>query len=148
MPHQLRFNETTSKVEVHVEQLTTNVLVFYPLLATILGFKPDVRITESRTGDTVTNLKATITSLYIYTSIIRASMVGDSTATLLQMAPVERTQGDTIKHTFFPGVYFSLRSFDIRRIDVAIADAHGKDIDFEFGHTVVHLHFRRKGVLI
>ena len=90
------------------------------------------------------NLEAGLNSLYIYSDVIEAQIVGDSMVPLLRILQVEGKDGDIVSRTFQDPPYFpaSRKSFD--SIEVNIKDDTGERVPFESGKVIVQLHFRER----
>lgn len=83
--------------------------------------------------------------LFIYTDIIRSIHVGDTMSNLLRMVeiPNHGEFGDQISFRYERPEYKRLASNQISSIQVYIKDDSGADVPFEFGRTIVTLHFRK-----
>jgi hypothetical protein len=84
-------------------------------------------------------------SLFVYTDIIRGIHVGDSISNLLRMVdiPTDSKFGDQVSFRYEKPEYKRLASNQISSIQMYIKDDCGSDIPFEFGRTIVTLHFRK-----
>lgn len=83
--------------------------------------------------------------LFIYTDIIRSIHVGDTMSNLLRMVEIPNhcEFGDQISFRYEKPEYKRLASNQISSIQVYIKDDSGADVPFEFGRTIVTLHFRK-----
>lgn len=84
-------------------------------------------------------------SLFVYSDIIRGIHVGDSISNLLRMVdiPTDAKFGDQVSFRYEKPEYKRLASNQISCIQLYIKDDCGSDIPFEFGRTIVTLHFRK-----
>jgi hypothetical protein len=91
-------------------------------------------------------LSAGYHSLFVYTDIVKPSFVGDSFTQLLRLVqiPSNATFGDQILITYPNTYYIPLMTKDFETIEIHIKDDTGKSIPFEFGRSIIVLHFRRK----
>jgi hypothetical protein len=84
-------------------------------------------------------------SLFVYSDIVSPSFVGDSYTQLLRLVeiPSDYKFGDQVKITY-PNTYYIpvlVKEFDTIEID--IKDDTGENIPFEFGRSILTLHFRK-----
>jgi len=91
-------------------------------------------------------LSAGYHSLFVYTDIVKPSFVGDSFTQLLRLVqiPSNATFGDQILITYPNTYYIPLMTKDFETIEIHIKDDTGESIPFEFGRSIIVLHFRRK----
>jgi hypothetical protein len=83
--------------------------------------------------------------MFVYTDIIRGLHVGDTMSNLLRVVdiPNEYKLGSQVTYRYQTPEYKRLVSNYIQSINVYIKDDCGSDIPFEFGRTIVTLHFRK-----
>jgi hypothetical protein len=142
------WNQWTRKIQLVI---TKDNGVFYlsTALADLLGF--DVTrgygmgsFTADRTFDMHRNLRM----LYLYSDIVSYSFVGDTRAPLLRVCDVQGSYGQMIQTTFTHPYYVPLAHSSFESIEININNELGMPIPFEFGKSVVTLHFRRKNKLL
>ena len=86
----------------------------------------------------------TISSIYVYTDIIKYQFIGDVKAPVLGLFPVQGKDGDQSYWCFQPPIYNPLQITDIPKINIQLVDDTGEEIPFAAdGKVVVRLHFRR-----
>ena len=86
----------------------------------------------------------TISSIYVYTDIIKYQFIGDVKAPVLGQFPVQGKDGDQSYWCFQPPIYTPLQITDIPKINIQLVDDTGEEIPFAAdGKVVVRLHFRR-----
>jgi hypothetical protein len=92
------------------------------------------------------DMNAGIHSLYIYCDIIEPSFVGDTYAQLLRVVEIPHhiPFGEQCVITYQKPHYFSLNSRLFDTIEIDIKDDTGAPIKFQFGRSLVTLHFRKK----
>ena len=83
-------------------------------------------------------------SLFIYSDIVSPSFVSDSYTQLLRLVEIPNNYkfGDQVKLTY-PNAYYNpvlVKDFDVIEID--IKDMR-MNIPFEFGRSIITLHFRK-----
>ena len=83
--------------------------------------------------------------MFVYTDIIRGIHVGDTISNLLRIVeiPDNINFGDQVTCRYDVPEYKRLVSNHIPSIHMYIKDDCGADMPFEFGRTIVTLHFRR-----
>jgi hypothetical protein len=97
-----------------------------------------------RTFDLNRNLRL----LYLYSDIVSYSLVGDTKAPLIRACFTEGEFGEMIQTTFTHPHYVPLSRTNFETIEININNELGKPMPFEFGKSVVTLHFRRKNKLL
>lgn len=121
-------------------------IMFDTGLAVLLGFETPmtVMIKKKTTAPFVMNLEAGLTSLYVYSDVIEAQIVGDSMVPLLRIINLEGKDGDIISKTFQDPPFYPISRKTIDRIQVNIMDDTGRKVPFESGKVIVQLHFRQR----
>ena len=89
---------------------------------------------------------AGIRELFVYSDVCDYSIVGNSSHQLLRTVktPYNYQYGQQFVVTYDRANYIPLSSSEISSIKVSIKDGMGNPIQFQFGRTVVTLHFRKK----
>lgn len=121
-------------------------------LRCILGFESKIL---KHTGPGTRKIEATlppdlnrgISCLYVYTDVVKPRIVGDSTARLLRVVPVEGKQGDMIWLDMRNAHYVDMSNQDFDCIEILICDDNGQRIPFAAGRVVVTLHLREKNTI-
>jgi hypothetical protein len=90
-------------------------------------------------------LNAAFHTLYLYTDIIQESFVGDSYSKLLRTIeiPQDSVWGEQIVIKYDKPHYLPLCSNIIETIEIDFKSELGQTLPFEFGRTIVKLHFLR-----
>jgi len=96
-------------------------------------------------GDKPYEISAGYHSLFVYSDIVSPSFVGDSYTQLLRLVEIPSNSkfGEQVKISY-PNTYYVpvlVKEFDTIEID--IKDDTGEIIPFEFGRSIVILHFRK-----
>ena len=96
-------------------------------------------------GDKPIHLQNIYHSLYVYCDIIKPSLVGDSFTQLLRFVeiPPNYNYGEQIVCTYPDTYYHKILFRDFDSIEIDIKDDTGKPMQFEFGRSIIVLHFRR-----
>ena len=82
--------------------------------------------------------------MYVYCDIAAHTAVGDTKAPLLRVCNVTGKHGDIVRITYSHPHYVPLARRDFDTIEININNELGHSIPFEFGKSVVTLHFRRR----
>ena len=107
-----------------------------------LGFGGGSFLIGKTEGDAVVDLMFRAQTVYVYTDIVKHSIVGDKRAPLLRVVNVNPYLGDTQTVTFQPLIYQPLSRSSFRQIAVYLRDSTGQPIPFERGAVTVVLAFR------
>ena len=118
----------------------------------ILGFTEkrvwiDFNETESLVSPFPGNINATLPeSVYVYSNICEASIIGDTCATILRVIPInysKKRYGDTYHVNISHVNYIPLLSNSFQDIEIDLRDRLGQPLPFVTGPSCVTLHFRR-----
>jgi hypothetical protein len=84
-------------------------------------------------------------SLFVYSDIVSPSFVGDSYTQLLRLVeiPSDYKFGDQVKITYPSTYYIPVLVKEFDTIEIDIKDDTGENIPFEFGRSILTLHFRK-----
>ena len=89
------------------------------------------------------DLNMDLHSLYVYTDIVEAQMVGDSKVPLIRIVPVETTATKIVMKTFLSPQYIPVSRKQFNKIEMNIRLHTGELVPFAAGHLLVTLHFRQ-----
>ena len=119
-------------------------------LADLLGFDSEGPYADIGVyyADRVIDLNVNLRMIYVYSDIASYSLVGDSKVPLLRVVDTQGDYGKMVSATFTHPHYVPLARNDMETIEINISNELGKPVPFEFGKSVVTLHFRRKNKLI
>lgn len=81
--------------------------------------------------------------LYIYCDIVAPQIVGNVQAPLLQVVNVEGNYVDIINKVYIAPHYIPILKKSFNTIEINIRDDRNRPIAFEYGKTIVKLHFKR-----
>lgn len=81
--------------------------------------------------------------LYIYCDIVAPQIVGNVQAPLLQVVNIEGKYVDIINRIYIAPHYIPILKKDFNTIEINIKDDRNRPIGFEYGKTIVKLHFKR-----
>ena len=129
-------------------------IVLSPTISRMLGYRETDTFNyqaDKRMAQNLPNLHFTLPTLWVYTNIVEAVIVGDIKANLLRIIPVEyasaadgiQSQGTIIK-VFERPHYMELSTSTIQNIEILIA-AGFNAIPIDFTNNIItKLHFRKK----
>jgi len=102
----------------------------------------------SVTADSPYDLSGGYHSLFVYCNVVHPSFVGDSYTQLLRIVeiPSERKFGEQVHLHYQNPFYIPLLTQEFETIEIDIKDETGESVPFEFGRSIVTLHFRRKSL--
>ena len=86
-----------------------------------------------------------IHAVYVYSNLCYPQLVGDSQTQLLRTVQIPDTVGfgHQIVNTYTSPIYVPLLMRDISEIEIVLRSDTGESIPFQFGRTIITLHFRR-----
>ena len=88
-----------------------------------------------------------IQSMFVYCDIVEPRIVGDTTASLLRIVPVEGQSGDLITRIYENIHYIPIQRKQFQTLEIYIRDHTGQKVPFERGTLNVTLHFRQRKYL-
>ncbi len=92
------------------------------------------------------DMSAGLSAFYIYCDIVDSQIVGDKTAPLLRVVPLNtsnHTYGQTIVESFVNPHYVNVLSKWLCTLTLSINTDQNIPVKFNFGKTVVKLHFKK-----
>ena len=141
------YDATSSKVTIEMKMRdTVRNLALSPSLKRFLGFTGSwVAIrTHSLIADETFEFNNDLSLMYVYCDIATYTAVGDTKAPLLRVCNVSGQHREIVRITYSHPYYIPLARRDFDTIEININDGLGQPMPFEFGKSVVTLHFRRK----
>ncbi|EFO85347.1 hypothetical protein CRE_24138 [Caenorhabditis remanei] len=127
-----------------VEFKDSNVLFveFDKECAYFLGFHNSI-VKNNETASSSIDFFGNISTLYVYCDVVDQSIVGNSKSSLLTVIPCKGKYGEMVQHTFPVPRYLPLMNGTIDSIKVQILSEFGDRIHFNWGSTIITLHFRK-----
>ena len=123
--------------------LPPNVMLQLPEnLGWQLGFSGGRFLVNKTQSEYVVDLNFRAQTIYVYSDIVKHSVVGDKRAPLLRVVNVNPLLGDTQTVSFQPLIYQPVSKTSFRQIAVYLRDNTGRPIPFERGAVNVVLAFR------
>jgi len=151
----VKFTYNNRRVVVVVDNpMNYNYTVFLsPLLQYMLGFTTDRALKGLESGTNTARYPPDMTggasSLYVYTNCVAPQIVGNTLAPLLRVVPIRIsgvTFGQPVTEIFTLPHYIPVVSKTLNSIDIAIKTDQFKNMQFNYGKSVVKLHFVKKSV--
>lgn len=136
---EVRVHSIENRAYISVPQ--SMVIEFSSRLQETLGID-EPRLFKSTFSTRCINLN-TSSVIYVYTDIVESQITGGSHTSLLQVIPAQGKFGE-IQH-FSPQnlVYLPLRAHNISAISIRLTDTYGDNVQFQSGHVIIQLHFRK-----
>jgi hypothetical protein len=82
--------------------------------------------------------------MYVYCDVASHAIVGDTKTPLLRVCNVTGKHGEVVRHTYDQPHYVPVGRREFDTIEIAINNEIGKPMPFEYGKSVVIVHFRRR----
>ena len=82
--------------------------------------------------------------MYVYCDVASHAIVGDTKTPLLRVCNVAGRHGEVVRHTYEQPHYVPVGRREFDTIEIAINNELGEPMPFEYGKSVVTLHFRRR----
>ena len=80
--------------------------------------------------------------MYVYCDVASYTVVGDTKTPLLRVCNVTGKHGEIVRHTYIQPHYVPVGRREFDSIEIAINNELGRPMPFEYGKSVVTLHFR------
>jgi hypothetical protein len=111
----------------------------------LLGFDSGwIAIHGSKVANNVFELNRGLNLMYVYCDVAAHTVVGDTKTPLLRVCNVTGNHGEAVRQTYIQPHYVPVGRREFDSIEIAINNEHGKPIPFEYGKSVITLHFRRR----
>lgn len=143
---QLEWNQTLKRVQCklfRIKSVKLSQQVQY-----MLGFETDTIDGTNEIAYFQPDLRSGFYSLYIYCSLVEPQIVGNITAPLLRHVHIDGSHGDIVEKLYQTPHYVPVVTKEVDRIEIDIKDDKNQSVPFQFGKTVVKLHFRKKHQLL
>ena len=146
---EFQYDEEYNKVYFHASVMSYGIryIKLSQLLRYMLGFK-----NAHQPGDTgkkvyaehPPDMRAGIESLYIYADIVTPQLVGNKRAQVLRIVPISGSFGDIVDRSFDTPHYVPVLKKAFSTIEISIKTDQNQPFAFQFGKSVVKLHFRKR----
>ena len=141
--NRVNFNmdENTGRLDTMID--LSNSLCLSEGLGQLLGYSQEIITENSRHAAFAPDIDGGLHALYVYTDIIENQRVGDISAPLLKIVPVNRKKaGEIVSHSFLRPHYYPVKSKYTDIISIDIRSELGEKVPFESGKVIAILHFR------
>ncbi len=110
----------------------------------MLGFENADIYDDKKTAKYIPDLHGSFYALHIYCNLVEPQIIGNSLAPLLRCVHVEGNHGDIVEKMFNSPHYIPVLPTEIETVDIDVKDDRDQYVPFDFGKTVVKLHFRKR----
>ena len=145
------FNKLNQKVALYISSVNgeNNVVNLSPSLAELLGMKKLLggdyhTYHETVKGEYVSDAHQGLYALYVYCDLVTPHIVGDVSVPLLRAVPVE--EGFVISKQYENIHYYPVLRNKFNTVDINIKDDMNQNVKFQFGKSIVTLHFRQTSI--
>lgn len=144
------YNEHIKKCQLMINTNEVHDLYIPPEISYILGFGRSqiVSIKNNTDPKTITSnhpvdMSGGLNHLFVYCDILKPQIVGNVLAPLLQIVSIEGSYTDVISRIYISPHYVPVLKKSFNTLEINIKNDQNKPFDFEFGKTIVKLHFRK-----
>lgn len=144
---QFSYSPILQRVSIYVKEKKLKTVILSQHLKYMLGF--DERdVDEFEPGTTQArfppDLRAGIDSLYVYCDLVEPQIVGNVRVPLLRTVPVTGSYGQMVAKIFHTPHYSQLQQNTFSSIHININTDTNVPLPFQFGKTVIKIHFRKR----
>lgn len=150
-PEDFRGRLIVSRVNKRVKVLLHDreYIRFHGTLATMLGFEESLVTNNKLTkkmfkAGMISDIHTSMHNIFVYTNIVRETLVGDGYYPLLRILPVEGEHGMNIHKSFHAPHYHEIAFQRITSLRITMCDDQSQAVRFQYGKVICKLHFRRK----
>jgi hypothetical protein len=144
----LEFDDTLKRVKMKLFPDMVAKVQISERLQYMLGFSNRIFHVGKKLAPFQPDVRGGFYSLYVYCSLVEPQIVGNVTAPLLRTVHIEGIHGDMIEKLYHTPHYVPVIAKEVDRIEIDIKDDKNQSVPFQFGKTVVKLHFRKKRALL
>lgn len=97
-------------------------------------------------GSRAFDFEAGIYCIYVYSDVVKPVLIGDTSAACLRVCaiPSEKKFGENCTISFNSPSYYPISSRRFKSVRITLKDKTNRKMPFQFGETLVKLHFRKK----
>ena len=146
----IAYNEYIKRCQIMINTNEIHNLKIHSDVAYMLGFEYEqiIKIQNNTGMKTIAanypvDMSGSFNHLYIYCNIVKPQIVGNVLAPLLQIVSVEGKYVDTVCRTYITPHYVPVLKNSFSEIEISIRNDQNKTIKFEYGKTIVKLHFKK-----
>ncbi|EFO96429.1 hypothetical protein CRE_26921 [Caenorhabditis remanei] len=138
----INFKVENDVLKVQFKDSNVLFIEFDKECAYFLGFHNCI-VKNNETASSSIDFFGNISTLYVYCDVVDQTIVGNSKSSLLTVIPCKGKYGEMVQHTFPVPRYLPLMNGTIDSIKVQILSEFGDRIHFNWGSTIITLHFRK-----
>ncbi len=142
------FDQIIKRVACKCRPGTVKHITMSSKLRYILGFEQQTIYGDRNVAVYIPDIRVGFYSLYVYCSLVEPQIVGNVTAPLIRSVHIDGNYGDIIEKLYQTPHYVPVVAKEVDRIEIDIKDDDNQSVHFQFGKTVVNLHFRKKRSLL
>lgn len=139
------FVERTGRMRMQIHNSGNNVVILSYDLLEFLGFQQKLIMTKDAdlVASTAFDANRGLHLVYVYCDVASHVIVGDAKVPLLRVCNVGGRHGEVVRNTYERPHYVPIGRREFDAIEIGINNELGKPMPFEFGKSIVTLHFRR-----
>ena len=152
---QFHWDEATDRVIGTKAQPAITIMTQNPILSQVLGtnLKKDSAILWTNFNKSFIGINSPqleiLSSMFVYTNIIKYQLVGDKECPLLGVVPIKGTFREQTFWPFNPPYYIPLTNNEIDSINIKLCTDTGKPFPLlRNGKVICRLHFRRRVLML
>ena len=139
------FVKRTSRIRMQIRHSDKHVVIVSWDLLEFLGFNQKV-VTAQYTdlvAATAFDVNRGLNLVYVYCDVASHVIVGDAKNPLLRVCNVAGRHGEIVRNIYERPHYVPIGRREFDTIEININNERGEPVPFEFGKSMVTLHFRR-----
>ena len=140
------FLKQTDRIRIQARNSDENIVVLSWELMEFMGFREKI-IAKKETdliGYTAFDVNRGLNFMYVYCDVASDSVVGDTRASLLRVCNVSGKHGQVVHIAYERPHYVPVGRREFGTVGISINNEAGDPMPFEFGISMVTLHFRRR----
>jgi hypothetical protein len=140
------FNRASGRISLNFRSTGSHTLRMSDDLKSFMGFEDlfDCEKSFRVVGERDFDANRGLNLMYVYCDVASHSIVGDTKTPLLRVCNVAGKHGEYVRHTYVQPHYVPVGRHEFDTIEIAIYNDAGKPMPFQYGKSVVTLHFRRR----
>ncbi len=144
----LVYNEAIGRFSLSVQSTGRHIFVMSEELQRYLGFDlKSIAVGKqslSVIADEAFDANCGLNLMYVYCDVASHTIVGDTKTPLLRVCNVTGKHGEFVRLAYAQPHYVPVGRREFDSIEIAINNELGKPVPFQYGKSVIVLHFRRR----
>jgi hypothetical protein len=138
------FVERADRIRMQIQNSDKNMVILSWELMEFLGFYQKLITTKEADllASAAFDANRGLNLVYIYCDVASHVIVGDTKTPLLRVCNVTGRHGQVVRHTYERPHYVPVSRREFDSIEIAINNELGEPMPFQFGKSMVTLHFR------